>query len=752
MKHNKLLSHCLFLICLSILILPINLSAANYPISWNPKEIKQSVELGTTNDVSATFISTKNLSKVNIWIVPELQPFVSVSPNYFATIKANTPYTVNIHFAVPSQALTGLYKGTIQLKVGSVTYAQVLKVELNIADAFKTIGSAGGLIEVTNPDSPLYRAKIDVPQGAFKEDVIISISHKDNFPELSNEYIPDGVAMEFNPTGAKFEQFLWISLPVPIPPADDEYLAVAYYNDSLAQWELQPILNYDPLTGMGKFLTEHFSVFIVVKGKQKVPDSVSTGFNINTDSLNYENDVFTYCPDEKDHGICNGIAIYSRWYYLNYGHGLKCRYNEDKAQQISCEVYKKYDTITGWPTKLLSWFAWLGFKEANVFDWNQAAYILQSLKKGQPSILGVWGWNNGIVGHALLVVGWEKTGDFSGDFIVYDVNYNNKEFRIKGTKSEGGWKFEYNMCPENPEYCSNYSVFTPYVDFWLDIESVFNKYPPDNYCLTANLSANPANGDAPLSVDLTADVSGTATGTINYTFYCNRSDDGTNITPDWDAKFDAILDDPFTVNDVCNYTQPGTYTAKVIAERGSTSAEARVNITVSSPGTTVIDQKWEPADAAGCGWSGWNMESFHPIGQEFVPTQSMLSAVDVFLAYMPDNIITLNVREGSLSGTVLATTSLEVSSFSQYGSWCHFDFPSPIEVIPGSTYVLELDTNEGFFFEASECYPYPWQTNPNLGYTAGDLILTVAYEDPPYQNRLVYSDSFFRTYAVVPEN
>ena len=108
--------------------------------------------------------------------------------------------------------------------------------------------------------------------------------------------------------------------------------------------------------------------------------------------------------------------------------------------------------------------------------------------------------------------------------------------------------------------------------------------------LSVTLSANPSSGNVPLNgVVLTADVSGTATGTINYTFYCNRSDAGTNITPGYAHKLDATNSDPYSVPaGVCDsvYTASGTYTAKVIVERGGLAAkETRATITVSTTPT-----------------------------------------------------------------------------------------------------------------------------------------------------------------------
>jgi len=122
---------------------------------------------------------------------------------------------------------------------------------------------------------------------------------------------------------------------------------------------------------------------------------------------------------------------------------------------------------------------------------------------------------------------------------------------------------------------------------WTWVETGLQQSPPcapPAPTLSVNLTVDPSSGDAPLNdIDLTADISGTASGTINYTFYCDRSDDGTNITPGWAAKFDGVFDDPKTAIDVCDYSSPGIYTAKVIAERESLADEDRETITVTAP-------------------------------------------------------------------------------------------------------------------------------------------------------------------------
>ena len=120
--------------------------------------------------------------------------------------------------------------------------------------------------------------------------------------------------------------------------------------------------------------------------------------------------------------------------------------------------------------------------------------------------------------------------------------------------------------------------------------------------LSVALTATPESSPAPLNgVSLTASVSGTAQGTINYTFYCNRVDAGTDIRPGWAAKYDGISENPKTAWNVCSYPSSGTYTAKVIAERGPLAAERRTTITVTQPTPTCYTLSTSRNTASGGG-------------------------------------------------------------------------------------------------------------------------------------------------------
>ena len=110
--------------------------------------------------------------------------------------------------------------------------------------------------------------------------------------------------------------------------------------------------------------------------------------------------------------------------------------------------------------------------------------------------------------------------------------------------------------------------------------------------LSVSLTPNPASGTAPLNPTLTATVSG-GTGTMNYTFWWNCADASTSVStvtavcgdpsnPSVGAKFTGVA--ATSQGTTHSYAAAGTFTAKVIAERGfSPAGESRATITVSSP-------------------------------------------------------------------------------------------------------------------------------------------------------------------------
>jgi cysteine-rich repeat protein len=148
-----------------------------------------------------------------------------------------------------------------------------------------------------------------------------------------------------------------------------------------------------------------------------------------------------------------------------------------------------------------------------------------------------------------------------------------------------------------------------------------------------------------------------------------------------------------------------------------------------------VDQSFLPADPActNAQWFQQAISSASPVGQEFIPTTSVLLGVDVLIespgSYFEPQPITLRIREGSITGSVLASiTELGVYP----AAFEHFDLPTPVSVTPGSRYVIELSTSEpGYQWDG-------WQVSEGCSYPGGSAIVS---------GTQVGAGFFFRTYG-----
>jgi hypothetical protein len=85
-KLEKILFFCILIVLLN----PLTTSAKALPIQWSPAIIEQGIRFGDAATLTPTFTSKIKLHNVDLWVIPELQPFISISQNHFDTIGANT--------------------------------------------------------------------------------------------------------------------------------------------------------------------------------------------------------------------------------------------------------------------------------------------------------------------------------------------------------------------------------------------------------------------------------------------------------------------------------------------------------------------------------------------------------------------------------------------------------------------------------------------------------------------------------------
>jgi len=173
--------------------------------------------------------------------------------------------------------------------------------------------------------------------------------------------------------------------------------------------------------------------------------------------------------------------------------------------------------------------------------------------------------------------------------------------------------------------------------------------------LSVSLTANPSSGTAPLNgIDLTAYVGGTATGPINYTFYCNRSDLGTNITPDYCQKLDGTNLNPYTAVGCCDYSTAGTYTAKVIVEKGAaTPVTASLTISVAPAPTPTPTPSYSKV--------------YYQIGQPAETSQEVLTVISSNRVTQIKTPVGSSTYEIAAPGTVFVVLEVSVTNVGQNG-------------------------------------------------------------------------------------
>jgi len=191
-----------------------------------------------------------------------------------------------------------------------------------------------------------------------------------------------------------------------------------------------------------------------------------------------------------------------------------------------------------------------------------------------------------------------------------------------------------------------------------------------NPTLSVTLTANPSLGTSPLTTTLMAAVSGSASGTINYTFWYNCQDPSNSVSEVMSSC--GTIPTPATlgtcvsnsVGEKCNgmaassqsvaavYSSPGVYTAKIIAEQGSaTPAENRISITLNS----------SPLSMASVSFSSYSVTADSAVsGTVTLNGAAPSNGALVVLTGQPSGIVRLPsnvpVPAGSTTGTFTAAT------------------------------------------------------------------------------------------------
>ena len=126
----------------------------------------------------------------------------------------------------------------------------------------------------------------------------------------------------------------------------------------------------------------------------------------------------------------------------------------------------------------------------------------------------------------------------------------------------------------------------------------------------------------------------------------------------------------------------------------------------------IVDQSYSGAN---CGEGCAAVNIGNPVShvQTFTPTFNAMDAVEVWVAAMTENSDTTTLRASVLSGgTVLGYSDVGVPDPPIYDRVpVHFDFLTPIALVPGNLYSLSIDVIGGELYGLGIAYGgdgYPW--------------------------------------------
>jgi hypothetical protein len=85
-------------------------------VHWTPDTVNAIVEPGGHTEVEVSLNAVKDLGNVVLRIVPELDPFVDVTPSTLNNVKAGDMVTVHITIQAAASTPVGLFDGTIQVR------------------------------------------------------------------------------------------------------------------------------------------------------------------------------------------------------------------------------------------------------------------------------------------------------------------------------------------------------------------------------------------------------------------------------------------------------------------------------------------------------------------------------------------------------------------------------------------------------------------------------------------------------------
>ncbi|MDY0163072.1 hypothetical protein [Desulfobotulus sp.] len=130
-----------------------------------------------------------------------------------------------------------------------------------------SMDSRGGVLQVTDPDNPVFRAAVSIPENQLSSPTTIRIRDIAMPAPLPTPLRAAGPAVDFGPDGLLFTPPALLTLPYLSRFANgtlvpDYQVGVRYYDPVARQWTPMPVKKRDRENKTVSFESRHFSVYI----------------------------------------------------------------------------------------------------------------------------------------------------------------------------------------------------------------------------------------------------------------------------------------------------------------------------------------------------------------------------------------------------------------------------------------------------------------------------------------------------------
>ena len=222
------------------------------------------------------------------------------------------------------------------------------------------IGAGGGKITVSDQNSVLKGAGVDIPAGALKSPVTFSINKVDKGYSFENDSTIIFVSLE--PSGTKFEKPVTIGIPYSVD-ANPDSLQVYYYDELVKTWKTVLKSSIDRINKLIIAETNHFTVFTAAKSSVqfeidlfKKENALSARVWLSTPFSS-----FTLYGNDRLYGNTINEVIWEANWVLAVGYVV----------QLKEKVYFWYDKVLA--TKKILYYDNLAIDESNVKIWSDGS-------------------------------------------------------------------------------------------------------------------------------------------------------------------------------------------------------------------------------------------------------------------------------------------------------------------------------------------------------------------------------------------